>query len=200
MFPRNQLKALLIASKNQEDVRIMFPMIARIDELLKAKAILNEVLSELDDEKIDHQKNIKVGIMIEIPSAALNAKNLAKECDFFSIGTNDLIQYTYAADRMNQDVSYLYDPFDPTLLRLIHQVIQDAHLENTEIGVCGEMASDPHAAMLLAGMGIDELSMSASALLTVRETLSRYTKEDLETLLKKALEKNDSNEVNALFQ
>jgi phosphotransferase system enzyme I (PtsI) len=197
---KTQLKALLIASKNQKDVRIMFPMIARMDELLKAKAILNEVKDSLNLENIVYQKDIKVGIMIEIPSAALNARNLAKECDFFSIGTNDLIQYTYAADRMNPHVSYLYDPLDPTLLRLIHQVIQDAHFEDTEIGVCGEMASDPRAAMLLAGMGIDELSMSASALLTVRETLSRYTKSDLEKLLQSALEKNDSNEVNALFQ
>ena len=197
---KTQLKALLIASKYQKDVRIMFPMIARVDELLKAKDLLESVKKELDHENTPYQKNTLVGIMIEIPSAALNARALSKYCDFFSIGTNDLIQYTYAADRMNQNVSYLYDPLDPTLLRLINQVINDAHLENTEIGVCGEMASDPIAALLLSGMGIDELSMSASALLTVRETLSRYTKDDLKTITQKALEKENSEEIKALFQ
>ena len=197
---KTQLKALLIAGKDYPDVRIMFPMIARLDELLKAKAILDDVKKELNEKNTPYQTNILVGIMIEIPAAALNARTLAKHVDFFSIGTNDLIQYTYAADRMNDGVSYLYEPLDPTLLRLIESTVIAAHAENTEIGVCGEMASDPMAALLLAGMGMDELSMSAGALLDVKDHLSRYTLGELKALKNKALAADTAAEVKALFQ
>ncbi len=196
---KTQLKALLIAGKDYPDVRIMFPMIARLDELLKAKAILDDVKKELKAANTPYQTNILVGIMIEIPAAALNARTLAKHVDFFSIGTNDLIQYTYAADRMNDGVSYLYEPLDPTLLRLMESTVEAAHAENTEIGVCGEMASDPVAALILAGMGMDELSMSAAALLDVKDHLSRYTLDELKALKEKALAADTAAEVKALF-
>ncbi len=196
---KTQLKALLMAANDQDDVRIMFPMIARLDELLKAKALLDDVKRELDEAKTPYQSHIKVGIMIEIPSAALNARTLAKHVDFFSIGTNDLIQYTYAADRMNEGVSYLYEPLDPTLLRLMNAVAEAAHAENTEIGVCGEMASDPIAAMLLAGMGMDELSMSANALLEVKEALAHRTLDELKALKDQALAAETAEDVRALF-
>ncbi len=196
---KTQLKALLIASAPYPDVRIMFPMIARLDEVQKAKAILDEVKAELNTEQTPYQTVIKIGIMIEIPAAALNARTLAKHVDFFSIGTNDLIQYTYAADRMNDGVSYLYEPLDPTLLRLIQSTVEAAHAENTEIGVCGEMASDVKAALLLSGMGMDELSMSGPALLEVKEALTHYTMDDLIALKDKALAFDTADQVRALF-
>jgi len=194
---KTQLRALLIASKDQDDVRIMFPMIARKDELMKAKNVLNEVKAELENEEKAYQTNVLVGIMIEIPAAALNAKSLAKEVDFFSIGTNDLIQYTYAADRMNETVSYLYEPFDPTLLRLMKHTLDAAHKEGTEIGVCGEMAGDLDAALVLAGMGMDELSMSPGSILPLREALSLVKRDDLADLANTVLELDEADQVKA---
>ncbi|MGM0435883.1 MAG: phosphoenolpyruvate--protein phosphotransferase [Bacillota bacterium] len=194
---KTQLRALLLASKDQEDVRIMFPMIARRDELMQAKDVITEVRAELENEDKTYQTNIKVGIMIEIPAAALNAKSLAKEVDFFSIGTNDLIQYTYAADRMNETVSYLYEPFDPTLLRLMKYTLEEAHTEDTEIGVCGEMAGDLDAALVLAGMGMDELSMSPGSILPIREALSLVQKDDLAELANTVLELDEADQVKA---
>jgi phosphotransferase system enzyme I (PtsI) len=194
---KTQLRALLIASKDQDDVRIMFPMIARKDELMKAKNVLNEVKAELENEEKAYQTNVLVGIMIEIPAAALNAKSLAKEVDFFSIGTNDLIQYTYAADRMNETVSYLYEPFDPTLLRLMKHTLDAAHKEGTEIGVCGEMAGDLDAALVLTGMGMDELSMSPGSILPLREALSLVKRDDLADLANTVLELDEADQVKA---
>lgn len=197
---KTQLQALLIAAKNQDDVRIMFPMVATTEELKAAKRVLAESADSLEDEGVDYQKNIKVGIMIEIPSAALNANELAKQCDFFSIGTNDLIQYTFAADRMNEKVAYLYRPYDPVLLRLIKTVIEGAHKEGIEVGVCGEIAGDLNAALLLAGMGIDELSMSPASVLEIRSALSEVTSNDLESLAKKALANAEIDEVEKLLE
>lgn len=197
---KTQLKALLMAAEPFDDVRIMFPMIARVDELLAAKALLHDVIAELTQADIPYQTRIKVGIMIEIPAAALNVKALARHVDFFSIGTNDLMQYTYAADRMNERVSYLYEPFDPTFLRLLATTVHAAHAAHTEIGVCGEMAADSKAAVLLAGMGLDELSMSASRLLDVKETLARYSFKAMETLAQKALACDTAEEVLRLFE
>jgi len=189
---KTQLRALMRAAKDSKQLDIMFPMIARKDELLKAKAILEEAKKSLDKENLDYQKTIKVGIMIEIPSAALNARSLAKEVDFFSIGTNDLIQYTYAADRMNDQVSYLYEPFDPTLLRLIHDVVSAAHKEDVEVGVCGEMAGDLHAGIILAGLGIDELSMSAGSILPLRKAFSEINFSDLKQTIDDFLQCDDA--------
>jgi phosphotransferase system enzyme I (PtsI) len=178
----------------------MFPMIARVDELLKAKSILKDVEKELSDANTAYQKNVKIGIMIEIPAAALNIDAFAPHVDFFSIGTNDLIQYTYAADRMNDKVSYLYEPLDPTLLRLINHVVEGAKKHGKEVGVCGEMAADPVAAQILIGLGMDEISMSAGALLKVRHALHQKTWKELQELAQKALELNTAEDVKRLFQ
>jgi len=194
---KTQLRALLIAAKDQKEVRIMFPMIARKDELMKAKNVLAEVKADLKNEGKAYQSNVLVGIMIEIPAAALNARSLAKEVDFFSIGTNDLIQYTYAADRMNEAVSYLYEPFDPTLLRLMKHTLDEAHKEATEIGVCGEMAGNLDAALILAGMGMDELSMSPGSILPLREALSLVDKNDLKDLTETVLTLDEAEQVKA---
>jgi phosphotransferase system enzyme I (PtsI) len=196
---KTQLKAILMAGTANKDVRIMFPMIARVDELLKAKAILEAVKQDLEARGIAYQKKILIGIMIEIPAAALNAAALAEHVDFFSIGTNDLIQYTYAADRMNEKVSYLYEPLDPTLLRLIDHVVKAAKTKHVEVGVCGEMATDPVAAQILVGLGVDELSMSAGSLLKVRHALHQKTKAELEAIAQDVLTLNTAEEVKARF-
>jgi phosphoenolpyruvate-protein phosphotransferase (PTS system enzyme I) len=195
---KTQLKAILIAGTVTNEVRIMFPMIARIDELLKAKAILKDVENDLMVKNIPYQKNMQIGIMIEIPAAALNTEGFAPHVDFFSIGTNDLIQYTYAADRLNEKVSYLYEPLDPTLLRLIDHVVQAAHKHHKEVGVCGEMAADPLAAQILIGLGVDEISMSAGNILKVRHALHQKTLADLKTLSQNALACENADQVKAL--
>lgn len=183
---RTQLRALLRASIHGK-LRIMFPMIATIQELRDAKAILEEERQKLVDQDVDVADDFQVGIMIEIPAAAIIADQLAKEVDFFSIGTNDLMQYTMAADRMNERVSYLYQPYNPSLLRLIDFVIKVAHKEGKWAGMCGEVAGDQRAVPLLLGMGLDEFSMSATSILKTRSLLSKLDSKEMEALAEKAL-------------
>ena len=161
---RTQLRALLRASV-YGNLRIMFPMIATLQEFRDAKAIYTEEKEKLENEGIEVSDSIQVGIMVEIPAAAVLADQFAKEVDFFSLGTNDLIQYTMAADRMNERVSYLYQPYNPSILRLIKNVIDAAHAEGKWAGMCGEVAGDQTAVPLLVGMGLDEFSMSATSIL-----------------------------------
>ena len=175
---KTQLRALLRASV-YGNLRIMFPMIATLAEFREAKGFLESVKAELVEEGIEVSDSIQVGIMIEIPAAAVLADQFAKEVDFFSIGTNDLIQYTMAADRMNQQVSYLYQPYNPSILRLIKHVIDSAHAEGKWAGMCGEMAGDQIAVPLLLGLGLDEFSMSASSVLKTRSLMKKL---DLPTL------------------
>ncbi|MEG1732139.1 MAG: phosphoenolpyruvate--protein phosphotransferase, partial [Longicatena sp.] len=156
---RTQLRALIRASIYGK-LCIMFPMIATIDEFRTAKGLFNEEKANLIKEGVKVSDNIEVGMMVEIPAAAVNAENFAKEADFFSIGTNDLIQYTMAADRMSEHVSYLYQPYNPSILRLVNMTIQGAHKEGKWAGMCGEMAGEVYAVPLLLGMGLDEFSMS----------------------------------------
>ena len=158
---KTQLRAILRASI-YGNVKIMYPMIAIKDEIIEANNLLETVKKELADEGIAYKKDFEVGIMVEIPSAALNADELIKYVDFFSIGTNDLIQYTFAADRTNRNVSYLYNPLHPSILKLIEMTIKASHKHNKWTGMCGEMAGDPKAIPILLKMGIDELSMSPS--------------------------------------
>ena len=174
---KTQLRALLRASV-YGNLKIMFPMISGLEELREAKAMTWEVKDELVKEKIDVKEDIEIGIMIEIPSAALMSDILAKEVDFFSIGTNDLIQYTIAVDRMNQKISYLYNPYNPAVLRLIKNVIDNAHQEGKWVGMCGEMAGDTRLTPVLIGFGLDEFSMSPSSILKVRKRITtiEYTK------------------------
>ncbi|MGO2675704.1 MAG: phosphoenolpyruvate--protein phosphotransferase, partial [Leuconostoc mesenteroides] len=164
---RTQLRALLRASVHG-NLRIMFPMVATLKEFRAAKALYNEEKQKLVDEGVAVADDIQVGIMIEIPAAAVLADKFAKEVDFFSIGTNDLIQYTMAADRMNEQVSYLYQPYNPSILRLIKHVVDSAHAEGKWAGMCGEMAGDQTAVPLLMGIGLDEFSMSATSILKTR--------------------------------
>ncbi|WP_409275385.1 phosphoenolpyruvate--protein phosphotransferase [Neobacillus sp. SCS-31] len=191
---RTQLKALLRAS-SYGNLKIMFPMIATLDEFRKAKRILEEEKSKLTEEGVTVSDRIEVGIMVEIPSTAILADQFAKEVDFFSIGTNDLIQYTMAADRMNERVSYLYQPYNPAILRLVKMVIDAAHAEGKWAGMCGEMAGDVTAIPLLVGLGLDEFSMSASSILRARSLMKKLSKSDMEELTQKALSMGTVEEV-----
>ena len=158
-----QLKAILRAA-TFGDLKIMLPMISNVQEVRQAKSIIAQAKQELAQNNAPFKADIELGIMIEIPSAAITADILAKEVDFFSIGTNDLCQYTLAVDRMNEKISHLYDPFNPALLRLINYVIQQADQHKIHVGMCGEMAADPLATLLLLGMGLTDFSMSATAI------------------------------------
>lgn len=183
---RTQLRALLRASVHGT-LRIMFPMVALVTEFRAAKKIYDEEKAKLIAEGVPVAEGIEVGIMIEIPAAAMLADQFAKEVDFFSIGTNDLIQYTMAADRMNEQVSYLYQPYNPSILRLINNVVKAAHAEGKWAGMCGEMAGDQTAVPLLMGIGLDEFSMSATSVLQTRSLMKRLDSIKMEELSNKAL-------------
>lgn len=184
---RTQLRALIRASAFGH-LCIMFPMIATLDEFRNAKALFNEEKANLIAEGVKIGDKIEVGIMVEIPAAAVLADQFAKEADFFSIGTNDLVQYSMAADRMSEKVSYLYQPMNPSLLRLIKMAIDGAHKEGKWCGMCGEMAGDELAAPVLLGLGLDEFSMSASSILRTRKMIRSLNKKDMEIMAEKALQ------------
>lgn len=194
---KTQLRALLRASVFG-NLKIMFPMIATVNEFLNAKNILLEAKDELLKEGTAVSNAIEIGIMVEIPSAAILADQFAKEVDFFSIGTNDLIQYTFAADRMNERVAYLYQPYNPSLLRLIKMVIDAAHKEGKWTGMCGEMAGNLTAIPILLGLGLDEFSMSATSILPARHLISQLSKKEMSDLANKALNMRSNEEVMAL--
>lgn len=183
---RTQMRALLRASVHG-NLRIMFPMVATLKEFRAAKAIFEDEKQKLVNEGVEVSNDIQVGIMIEIPAAAVLADKFAKEVDFFSVGTNDLIQYTMAADRMNERVSYLYQPYNPSILRLIKNVIDAAHAEGKWAGMCGEMAGDQTAVPLLLGMGLDEFSMSATSILKTRSLMKRLDTTKMAELADRAL-------------
>jgi phosphotransferase system enzyme I (PtsI) len=191
---KTQLRALLRAGI-YGDLHVMFPMVATLDEVRKAKDVLNECKEELKKENKEYSDNVKVGIMVEIPAVAILADKFAKEVDFFSIGTNDLIQYSFAADRMNQKVSYLYQPYNPSLLRLIKMVIDASHKEGIWTGMCGEMAGDQIAAPILLGLGLDEFSMSASSILQTRHLFSNLNYEEMKLMAEKVLTFGTNDEV-----
>ncbi|WP_064092353.1 phosphoenolpyruvate--protein phosphotransferase [Rossellomorea aquimaris] len=183
---RTQLRALLKASPFG-NLKIMFPMISNLQEFREAKAVLEEEKKALQESGTSVSDNIEVGIMVEIPSTAVMADTFAKEVDFFSIGTNDLIQYTMAADRMNERVSYLYQPYNPAILRLVKMVIDAAHKEGKWAGMCGEMAGDEIAVPLLLGLGLDEFSMSATSILKARSQIRQLNQKEMEELANQAL-------------
>lgn len=189
---RTQLRALLRASQ-YGNLKIMFPMIATLGEFRQAKGILEEEKQKLVADGTKIADRIEVGIMVEIPSTAVMADTFAKEVDFFSIGTNDLIQYTMAADRMNERISYLYQPYNPAILRLVKMVIDAAHKEGKWAGMCGEMAGDETAIPVLLGLGLDEFSMSATSILKARSLISKLSKADMEKLAESVLDL-DTNE------
>lgn len=191
---RTQLRALLRASAYGK-LRIMFPMIATLQEFRQAKAILEDEKAKLAD-KGTKMGDIEVGIMIEIPAAAILADQFAKEVDFFSIGTNDLIQYSMAADRGNEHVSYLYQPYNPSILRLIKHVIDSAHQEGKWVGMCGEAAGDQTMVPLLVGLGLDEFSMSATSILRVRSLMKHLDTKEMADLTDTALNVSLTNDDN----
>ncbi len=178
-----QLRAILRASAFGS-LKIMFPMISGLGEMRRAKEVLEEVRQELRKEKIAFDENMEVGAMIEIPSAAVIADLLAKEVDFFSIGTNDLIQYSLAVDRINEKIAYLYEPTHPAVIRLIRHTVQAAHQEGIWVGMCGEMASDPASALILLGMEIDELSVSPAMIPEVKKIIRSVSIKDAQQLAK----------------
>ncbi|EVO50353.1 phosphoenolpyruvate--protein phosphotransferase [Staphylococcus aureus] len=191
---RPQLRALLRASVYGK-LNIMFPMVATINEFREAKAILLEEKENLKNEGHDISDDIELGIMVEIPATAALADVFAKEVDFFSIGTNDLIQYTLAADRMSERVSYLYQPYNPSILRLIKQVIEASHKEGKWTGMCGEMAGDETAIPLLLGLGLDEFSMSATSILKARRQINGLSKNEMTELANRAVDCATQEEV-----
>ncbi|MDC3412294.1 phosphoenolpyruvate--protein phosphotransferase [Aquibacillus sp. 3ASR75-11] len=191
---RVQLRALLRASVHG-NLKIMFPMIATLEEFRQAKAILMEEKDRLISEGHSMSDSIEIGIMVEIPSTAVAAPQFAKEVDFFSIGTNDLIQYTMAADRMNERVSYLYQPYHPAILNLVHHVIEAAHAEGKWAGMCGEMAGDSIAIPILLGLGLDEFSMSATSILPARTQIRDLSKAELVGYKDKLLSMSTADEV-----
>jgi phosphotransferase system enzyme I (PtsI) len=158
---------------------MMYPMVSCVEELKEAAAVLDEVKKELESERIPYKKDIPVGAMIEVPSAALLADSLAKYVDFFSIGTNDLIQYVMAADRGNDAVSHLYQPTNPAIIKLMRLIVDAAKRNSIKVGVCGESASDPIVGVLWAAFGIDMLSMSATYIPVMAKLLAELTRDDL---------------------
>ncbi|SHM94560.1 phosphoenolpyruvate--protein phosphotransferase [Gracilibacillus kekensis] len=196
---RTQLRALLRAS-TYGNLKIMFPMIATLDEFRQAKALLLEEKDKLTQEGTDVSDDIEIGIMVEIPSTAVIARQFAKEVDFFSIGTNDLIQYTLAADRMNERVSYLYQPYHPAILNLVHNVIEAAHAEGKWAGMCGEMAGDSIAIPILLALGLDEFSMSATSILPARTQIKDLSKEELASYKEQLLSMNTADDVEAFVR
>ncbi|MBU4342932.1 MAG: phosphoenolpyruvate--protein phosphotransferase [Candidatus Omnitrophica bacterium] len=189
-----QLRAILRASKFG-NVKVMFPMISGVEELRQAKDVLNEARKELRRRNIKFDENIEVGAMIEIPSAALTCDILAKEADFFSIGTNDLIQYSLAIDRVNEKIAYLYKPTHPAVLRLIKSIIDAGHREKIWVGMCGEMAGEPGIILILLGLGLDEFSMSPAAVPEMKYIIRNVNFKDAKEVADKALNLPTSEEV-----
>ena len=197
---KTQLRAILRASAYGK-IRVMFPMISGVAELKQAKAIVAECKAELDGEGIAYDHDIEVGVMIEIPSAALTADIIAKEAAFFSIGTNDLCQYTLAVDRMNQNVAYLYDPLHPAVLRLIKNVIDASNAQpGCFTGMCGEMAGDPAATLILLGLGLHEFSMSASSIPEIKKIIRSVSYEQAKQIAAEALQLADGKAIRALVE
>ncbi|MDF2674436.1 MAG: ptsP, partial [Clostridiales bacterium] len=189
-----QLRALYRASIYGK-LKIMFPMISGLQEILSAKEIIEEVKQELRNEGIAYSDEVQVGIMIEIPSAAVTSDILAKHVDFFSIGTNDLVQYSLAVDRMNEKISHMYDPYNPAVLRLIKMVIDNGHKEGIMVGMCGEMAGDQGAISVLLGLGLDEFSMSAASVLNARKLVRGLNYEKAQEIGDKVLNLSTSVEI-----
>ena len=194
-----QLRAVLRASAFGK-LAVMFPMIISVEEIRELKSVLETLKAELRAEGKAFDENIQVGVMVETPSAAVNAKFLAKEVDFFSIGTNDLTQYTLAVDRGNELISHLYNPMSPSVLGLIKQVIDASHAEGKWTGMCGELAGDERATLLLLGMGLDEFSMSAISVPRIKKLIRHVNYQEVKALADEALQKPTAAEIEQLIQ
>jgi phosphotransferase system enzyme I (PtsI) len=191
---KNQLRAILRASA-YGNIRLMFPMISGLQEILDAKRILKEAMDELDHKGMEYDRDIQVGIMIEIPSAVTVADILAKEVDFFSVGTNDLIQYALAIDRINEHVAFMYEPFHPAILRMIQQVVKAANNGGIEVALCGEMAGDPLCAFILLGLGLHELSMNAGGIPEVKKIIRSISMKEAQADLRDIIQLETAKKV-----
>lgn len=191
---KTQLRAILRASAFGQ-IKIMYPMISSVEELRAANQVLSEVKEDLREEGVEFDSDLEVGMMIEVPAAAMTADILAQEADFFSIGTNDLIQYTTATDRMNENIAHLYKPFHPALLRLIKRTVDAAHEAGIWAGMCGEMAGDKRLAPFLLGIGLDEFSMSAVSIPEVKAQIRNLSLEEAEEIANQALNYSTAGEV-----
>ena len=196
---KNQIRAILRASVLGE-VKIMFPLITNLQELMQTKMILHDVMEDLDEASISYNRNMEIGIMIETPSAALTASALARDVDFFSIGTNDLTQYTLAVDRGNELVSTLYSSVDPAVLRLIRTVIQDAYKGQIDLSVCGEMASEPEQVMLLLGMGVRTISLAPPMIPEIKQVIRSVTIEECNRIARKILTMNSERHISGFLR
>ena len=196
---RTQIRAILRANLSG-NLKIMFPMISCVGEIIKAKEIISKCIAELKKENLEFNENIQIGAMIEIPSAVIMSSELAEECDFLSIGTNDLVQYTLAADRDNETISDYYQTAHPAVLRLIRQTVENAHAKGKKVAVCGEMASDENLVKLLLGLEVDELSMTPSRILKIKEIVINSEIKELKKLAEKALRKKTAEEVMKLLK
>ena len=194
-----QLTALLRASAFG-DVKIMLPLVTTLDEVRQAKALVEECKKELDERGVAYNKDIEVGTMIETPAASLIADNLAEECDFFSIGTNDLIGYTMCADRGNDRVSYLYTVYQPAVLRSLKRIIESGREKGIMVGMCGEAAADPLLIPVLLSFGLNEFSVSAPSILRTRKIISEWTKEEADALTEKVMKLKTATEVKVMLQ
>jgi phosphoenolpyruvate-protein kinase (PTS system EI component) len=195
-----QLKALLLAAADTGiELHIMFPMIATVEELHTAKAIFERVYAQSRQQQNNIPENVRPGIMVEVPAAALMAPELAQLCDFFSIGANDLLQYTLASDRTNTNVASLYNPMQPAILRLIKRIAEAGRQANIPVAVCGEIASDPRMAPILVGLGVDELSMTPTAIPGVRAALTQKSAQEIATLAEKVLHLQTVGEVETAY-
>jgi len=191
---KTQLRALLRASAFGK-IKIMFPLVSGVQELRQVKTLVRELMAELDVEKVAYNKDLKIGIMIEVPSAAVIADLLATEADFFAIGTNDLIQYSLAIDRANENVSYLYEPLHPALLRLIKGVIDAGKRAGIPVSMCGEMASDPIYAVILLGLGLEIFSMNPSNVPVIKDVIRNVRYRDCRRIAEIALQKKTAQEI-----
>ena len=196
---KDQLRAILKAS-TYGNLKIMYPMISGAEEVKEANQILEEVEEEFEKKGIPFNKDLEVGAMIEIPSAALTCETIAKEVDFFSIGTNDLIQYALAIDRVNENIAYLYQPLHPAVLSLLKRIIDGAHKAGIWVGICGEMAGEPLFTPLLLGLGLDELSMSPIVIPEVKKVIRSLTIREAKERSKKALKLSTAQEIEALLK
>ncbi|MEN6428016.1 MAG: phosphoenolpyruvate--protein phosphotransferase [Phycisphaerales bacterium] len=196
---KTQLRAILRASVLGQ-VKVMFPLITNIQELMQAKMILHDVMEDLDEEGIAYNRDMEVGIMVETPSAALMGSTLARDADFFSIGTNDLTQYTLAVDRGNELVSTLYSAADPAVLRLIRTVIQDAYKAQIDVSVCGETASEPEYVMLLLGLGVRTLSLTPPMIPEIKQVIRSVTMEDCNHLAREVLAMNSERQISGYLR
>ncbi len=197
---KTQLRAILRAAAKHPNIKIMFPMVTDVSEVIKAKKMLAEVQIELERDGLDYATDIEIGIMVEVPAAAITADILAPEVDFFSIGSNDLIQYTMACDRTNETVSNLYQPLHPASLRLIKNVIEAAHANGKWVGICGEMGGEPECIPILVGLGIDELSMRITSIPIAKEIIRRITFSEAQALAFQALSLKTVDQIKSLVQ